>query len=124
MRSLFIFSLLFAASAVAADLTPEDKSFLAGYEHVRAALAADDLTAAKKAAPEAGDAKLADAASLAAARQEFADLSAKAVPLAKGQPGYFIVYCPMAKKDWVQTSKSISNPYEGKEMLSCGIVKP
>jgi hypothetical protein len=29
----------------------------------------------------------------------------------------------MVKKDWVQTSKQISNPYAGKEMLTCGVVK-
>lgn len=29
----------------------------------------------------------------------------------------------MVKKDWVQTSEKISNPYAGKEMLTCGSIK-
>jgi hypothetical protein len=29
----------------------------------------------------------------------------------------------MLKKEWVQTSTTISNPYGGKEMVSCGEIK-
>lgn len=111
--------------ACAAELSSADKQFLAGYEKVRAALAADDLASAKKAAADLGsdgsDVTAAD--KIAAARAGFAKLSDRAITLAKGQPGYFVVNCPMVKKDWVQTSEKISNPYAGKEMLTCGVVK-
>jgi len=29
----------------------------------------------------------------------------------------------MLKKDWVQTSEKIGNPYYGKEMAGCGEIK-
>jgi hypothetical protein len=38
----------------------------------------------------------------------------------------YVDYCPMALNDeeatWVSSHKQISNPYFGKEMLSCGEV--
>lgn len=124
---------LFAACALvstrlfAADLAPADKEFLAKYEPVRAALAADHLADAKKAAGAIGadpDAqKLAAAGDLKAARAAFAGLSARAIKLGGKTPGFYVVHCPMANKDWLQTSKSISNPYEGKEMSTCGVVR-
>jgi poly-gamma-glutamate capsule biosynthesis protein CapA/YwtB (metallophosphatase superfamily) len=109
----------------AADLTASDKQFLAGYEKVRAALAADDLAGAKKAAGELGNdsAAITAADKIATARASFAKLSEHAITLVTGQPGYYVVNCPMLKKDWVQTSDKISNPYAGKEMLTCGVVK-
>jgi hypothetical protein len=36
---------------------------------------------------------------------------------------YHEVYCPMAKASWLQTEKSIKNPYMGKSMLTCGEFK-
>lgn len=123
---LALLTLVAAARVSAADLAPADKEFLAKYEPVRAALAADDLAAAKKAAaslPDPGAAKLAGAADLVAARSEFAALSARAVKLAQTTTGYYVVHCPMVNKDWVQPTKEVSNPYEGKEMSTCGIVK-
>ena len=50
-------------------------------------------------------------------------LSDKAKELAAGQPGYYIVHCPMLEKDWVQTSDKIANPYGGKDMTTCGEIK-
>ena len=112
-------------NALAAPLSDNDKQFLAGYEKVRSALAADDLGAAKAAANDLGDdsAALAKSSSLKEARAAFDKLSEKAKQLAAGQSGYYVVYCPMLKKDWVQTSQTIGNPYYGKEMLSCGEIK-
>ena len=109
----------------AAELTDSDKQFLAGYEKVRAALAADNLPEAKKAATEMGDegTALTKADSLIIGRREFEKMSARAIELTKGQSGYYRVNCPMLKKDWVQTSEKISNPYAGREMLTCGVVK-
>jgi hypothetical protein len=32
-------------------------------------------------------------------------------------------YCPMAKASWLSEVKSIKNPYFGKAMSTCGVVK-
>jgi hypothetical protein len=119
------FAAIFAVLAQAASLSDSDKQFLAGYEKVRSALAADDLAGAKTAAADLGDdgAPLAKSSSLKEARAAFEKLSDKAKQLVAGQSGYYVVNCPMLKKDWVQTSEKIGNPYYGKEMLSCGEIK-
>lgn len=113
--------------AHASALTDAQKQFLTGYEAVRAALAADDLAAAKAAAATlAGSppaASLTKAQSLNAARVSFKQLSNQAVPLANGQRGYHVANCPMADSDWVQTTKEISNPYLGQQMSTCGSIK-
>lgn len=118
-------TLAFVACTKAAELTDSDKQFLGNYEKVRAALAADNLPEAKKAAAEMGDdgAPIAKSESIITARKEFATMSEKAIEMTKGESGYYRVNCPMVKKDWVQTSTKISNPYAGKEMLTCGVVK-
>ena len=109
----------------AASLSDNDKQFLAAYEKVRSALAADDLAAAKAAASDIGNdgMPLVKSTSLKEARVAFEKLSDKAKQLAAGQPGYYVANCPMLKKDWVQTSEKIGNPYYGKEMASCGEIK-
>lgn len=128
-----------------APLDAGQKAFLTQYEAVRAALAADNLAAAKtaaaplakdlaavaqestKAQPAADAAKkLASAGSLAAARDAFKAVSKRAVHYATGKEGYFVANCPMVdggEGDWVQTSNKISNPYFGKAMLTCGSIK-
>lgn len=128
-----------------APLDVGQKAFLAQYEKVRAALASDDLAAAKSAAAPlakdlaavakeqskaqpAADAakKLASAASLAEAREAFKAVSKRAVHYAQGQKGFYIANCPMVDGgggDWVQTSTKIRNPYFGKSMLTCGSIK-
>jgi len=128
-----------------AELDAGQKAFLAQYEKVRVALAADDLTAAKSAAAplakdlaevakeqtkaqSAADAakKLTAATSLAEARGAFKAVSKRAVHYAQGQKGYYVANCPMVEGgegDWVQTSTKISNPYFGKSMLTCGSIK-
>ena len=109
----------------AADLSEADKQFLAGYEHVRAALAADNLAEAKKSAAELAEegAPIAKAESIVVARKEFAALSERAIKLAAGQSAYYVVNCPMLKKEWVQPKGAISNPYAGSSMLTCGAIK-
>jgi len=125
------------------------KAFLSQYETLRAALAADDLSAAKKAAetiasnaPAATLAKegetqhaaayidaakkLASADSLDAARDAFKVISKRAVHLASSQKGYYHAHCPMVPNEegnWVQTTKKISNPYLGKKMPTCGSIE-
>ena len=109
----------------AAPLTDQNKQFLAAYDKVHRALIADDLPGAKKAATELGTvgAELAKSSSLDEARAAFSKLSEQAEKLAAGQSGYYVMHCPMKKKDWVQTSEKVENPYGGKEMLSCGELK-
>jgi hypothetical protein len=112
-------------SAQAANLSDKDKQFLAGYERIHIALAADDLAGAKSAAEdlsaEGGD--ISKAKSLADARAAFTKLSDRAKSLIAGQAGFYVVHCPMLQKDWVQTSDKIANPYGGKEMATCGEIK-
>lgn len=140
---------LFGAALLAHDksapLDAAQKFYLTHYEAVRAALAADNLPAAKSAAssianqlativkeqPKAQPAldaaqKLRAADSLKIAREAFKPLSKRAVHLASNQKGYYLANCPMVEGgdgDWVQTSATISNPYFGKAMLTCGSIK-
>jgi hypothetical protein len=109
----------------AAPLSDGDEQFLARYEKIRSALAADDLGAARAAAGDLGEegTQLAKSSSLKDARSAFEKLSNKAKQLAAGQTGYYVVHCPMLQKDWVQTSEKIANPYYGKEMATCGEIK-
>ncbi len=109
----------------ATDLSSQDKHFLDGYEKVRSALAADDLGGARQAAAELGGqgAVLSSSDKLIAARSEFEKLSSRAIELGGGHDGYYVVNCPMLKKDWLQTSTKISNPYAGKSMPECGVIK-
>ena len=114
-----------AVSAQAANLSDKDKQFLAGYEKVHTALAADDLSTAKSAAKDLGEEgrAIAQAGSLKDARAGFEKLSNRAKTLVAGQAGYHVLHCPMLKKDWVQTSTTVANPYGGKNMVGCGQIK-
>jgi hypothetical protein len=110
---------------LAAPLGDSEKQFLASYEKMRLALAVDDLSGAKTVATDLGvdGSKLAKSESLKEARAAFEKLSDKAKQLAAGQSGYYVVNCPMLKKDWVQMTEKIGNPYYGKEMATCGEIK-
>src|SRR6266850_3526857 len=70
---------------------------------------------------------LAKAKDLKAAREADKPLSASLIKyLADNKAGkgmYHEAYCPMAKASWLQTEKSIKNPYMGKAMLGCGELK-
>lgn len=109
----------------AGPLPDSDRQFLARYETVRNALVTDDLNAARTAAGDLGDegAELVKSGSLKEARTAFEKLSEKAKQMAAGQSGYYVVHCPMLKKDWVQTTDKIANPYGGKDMVTCGEIK-
>ena len=147
---VLVFTALLGSAARAHDknapFDSDQKQFLVQYELVRAALAADDLPAAKKAAAvvaampvihhENGvdappgyvqDArKFASADSLKDAREVFKSFSKRAVHVAEGKPGYYVAHCPMVPNNegnWIQTSKEIANPYFGKGMLTCGSIK-
>ena len=116
---------MIASLGQAANLSDQDKKFLASYEKIHVALGADDLTAAKAAATELGDSgtDIAKAKSLQEARSAFEKLSGRAKTMIAGQSSYYVAHCPMLNKDWVQTSTTISNPYGGKEMVGCGEIK-
>ena len=113
-------------SRAAQPLSDADVKFLTLYEQVQKALVQDNLNAAKDAAHalanEQGQGIL-KASDLKAAREAFADLSKTAEHVVAGNPDYHVFYCPMAKKDWVQSTTTVANPYEGKEMLTCGVEK-
>ena len=113
--------------APAPALTATQRQLLSGYETIRAALAADDLTRAKTAAAGLHDAPasvlLARADSLTTARIAFEQLTRQIVPLAKGQAGYYLAHCEMVDVYWVQTTTQISNPYYGTKMPTCGSIK-
>ena len=105
---------------------PDAEKFLVPYEQVLKALVDDNLDAAKQAAhtlPGGAGNDLENAKDLKAARAAFATISETAEKMAAGVPGYHVFYCPMAKKDWVQQTTAVANPYEGKEMLTCGVEK-
>lgn len=126
LKSLLVAALAFSAiSARAANLSDKDKQFLAGYEKIHTALAADDLSTAKAAAKELGSEgnDIAKATSLKDARASFEKLSRHAKTLVAGQPDYHVFHCPMLKKDWVQTSTTTANPYGGKDMVGCGEIQ-
>lgn len=114
------------SSGHAAPLSEEDTKFLTIYEQVQKALIQDNLNAAKDAAHALANeqgAGLLKAADLKAARDAFSDLSKTAEQKVAGNPGYHVFYCPMVKRDWVQASATLANPYMGKEMLTCGVEK-
>lgn len=62
-----------------------------------------------------------------AARAALKDLSTSMIKLlgdrkvAKGT--YYEVFCPMVDASWLQVGKAIKNPYMGKSMLDCGVIK-
>lgn len=110
-----------------AELTKAQTKFLANYESVRAALAIDDLEGAKRSAANVTGSQaatqLSKAPSLQAARTAFKKLSTEAIQLARGHEGYYVANCPMAGNDWLQINTTISNPYYGREMSTCGSIK-
>jgi hypothetical protein len=127
-KVLFLLCAILGASQMmrGAGLSADDQQFLSAYVHVHDALIAKDLPGvivAAKTMPDNIGAGLAKAASLGAARDEFSRLTPRAEKLAAGQPGYHVFYCPMAQKDWVQTSPAVANPYLGEDMLTCGVEK-
>jgi|SRR6266850_982971 len=70
---------------------------------------------------------LAKAKDLKAAREAFRPLSTSLVKyLADNKAGkgtYHEAYCPMARASWLQTNEAITNPYMGKAMLICGVLR-
>ena len=53
-------------------------------------------------------------------------INKKLIDLAKANPSptgekIIVAYCPMAPGRWLQTESTISNPYYGSKMLTCGV---
>lgn len=70
---------------------------------------------------------LAKAPDLATARDAFKTLSDSLIQYQKAQitaATYYVAYCPMAKASWLQTDKTIMNPYMGTQMIHCGQISP
>lgn len=105
------------AALVNDDLAPVSAAARTLQQHA-ATLGADGAAVATAAG------RAAEAKTLEAAREAFADLSTAIIGYADRtkQPvtGKIVAYCPMAKKSWVQTDGAIANPYYGKAMASCG----
>jgi hypothetical protein len=70
---------------------------------------------------------LAQAQDLATARDAFKSLSDSLIQYLKDQKvpagSYYVAYCPMAKASWLQTGKTVLNPYMGASMPHCGQIK-
>ena len=140
--------LLFSTSVRAADepaLMQPVKSVLHHYLMIQTELAKDSVKGLDEhanaiAKAVKGDSKkmlsldvakqaetLAKAKDIKAAREAFKPLSASLVKyLADNKAGkgtYHEAYCPMVKASWLQTGKDITNPYMGKSMLTCGVLK-
>jgi hypothetical protein len=80
-----------------------------------------------KAIEKHSDVKVKD---IKAARELFKPLSTDVIALAQLMPPaagvvpeLYEATCPMAKANWLQASKDITNPYMGKEMLDCGEIQ-
>ena len=70
---------------------------------------------------------LSKAKDLASARDAFKNLSDSLIQHLGSQKVdagvYHVAYCPMAKASWIQTSKTVINPYMGTSMVHCGQLK-
>ena len=147
MKRLFVIlaGLALAATAVFAEATSAEKTVFDSYLKIQASLAADSLkdvaTAAAviaKAVQTDADKKLpaavakqaeelGKAADISAARAAFKELSRSLIAYRKANKSvaqqYHVAYCPMADASWLQTNKTIANPYFGSSMLHCGEIK-
>ena len=122
LLALAVPTVIYAADPPDADA----EKFLVPYEQVLKALVEENLNAAKDAAhalPNGAGDTIQHAKDLKQARNAFGELSVTAEKMVAGQPGYHVFYCPMVKKDWVQQSTEVANPYLGKDMLTCGVEK-
>lgn len=114
----------------------EADKLVASYESVSEALVNDDLDAARSAADSLAKVanqedmpniantagKVADASSLDEARKAFKSLSGQVIALAKGDEEYTVMTCPMVEDGrWLQSDKTVSNPYMGQKMPGCGM---
>ncbi len=133
-KTLFILLVLGISSGLLmSQSAPKDNPLIyQHYVHAQEALAADNFEMAKSAIgnlAEKSDGelkKLSEAASTAAdlksIREAFKPLS-EFLAEQELPDGLMKVYCPMIKSHWLQKKGDISNPYLGKSMPSCGVIK-
>lgn len=92
----------------------------------KAGVAADKASDCQALLPKIAEASkaLASAKDLAAAREAFYGLSKPMVQFREmvSGPRPMVVFCPMAKKSWLQPEGEIGNPYYGKKMAHCGTI--
>jgi hypothetical protein len=134
---LLLATIVAMAGVTAVRAAENPSTLIPRYEKISAALVADDFAGAQAAARQlaaeadkfhrAGIAAAAHAVAraggLAAARAAFKTLSNETIALARQQKGFFIMTCPMAQADWVQSTRAVANPYFGQAMPTCGTVK-
>lgn len=91
-----------------------------------AGVSVDGAAACEALLPEISKAagRLANASDIEAAREAFGELSKPMVRYREMVSGErpVVVYCPMAKKAWLQPEGEIGNPYYGQSMARCGNV--
>ncbi|MEE8378498.1 MAG: hypothetical protein V3R45_08985 [Candidatus Aminicenantaceae bacterium] len=133
-KTLFILLVLGISSGLLmSQSAPKDTPLIyQHYVHAQEALAADNFEMAKSAIKNLAEKsdgelkKLSEAASteadLKSIREAFKPLS-EFLAEQELPDGLMKVYCPMVKSHWLQKKGDISNPYLGKSMPSCGVIK-
>lgn len=130
-----------AATAAASEST---RAIVGSYLEIHAALSADKIDGVKAAAAAIGKEaermgaggeaigkaarSMEAAADLKAARAALGPLSDAVIAAAaadgwKDVTGVKVGYCPMVDRHWIQKAGTVSNPYYGSEMLTCGELK-
>ena len=139
--SLIILFVTVTALVYAADsgVSSPIQSVMTPYLQIHDALAKDSMNGVSGAAAALGKAAqsdkmfpselgreaqtLAQAKDLATARAAFKPLSETLIKAIGNNHGAYVeVYCPMAKAHWLQKGTSISNPYFGAAMSTCGSI--
>ena len=129
----FLLAAVFCPSLVSGD---EKRVVPAGYIEAQEALAADDLSKARRAmealAKESGPdlmkllREAAGAEDIEKMRKAFAAVSDYVVSNMELPAGHSVAHCPMFGKSgasWVQKTGEVANPYYGASMLRCGTIK-
>ena len=132
------------APARAASLPDPLQTSVDQYLVIQTALAGDSLDGVPEAATALAEAAktgdgvvpaaagsqaeaVAKASDLKAAREAFKPLSATLIEVLAAQDSksghYYEAFCPMADAAWIQSDKTIANPYYGASMLKCGTIR-
>lgn len=102
------------------------EALTAQFDAGKASVSADEAGECEQLLPEilAAARSLAATKEIVTARAAFGELSKPMVryrEMVKGQRP-MVVFCPMAKKSWLQPEGEIGNPYFGQKMARCGEV--
>lgn len=144
MKNVTAVVLAVAVGAITATASESTRAIVGSYLEIHAALSADKIDGVKSAAAAigkeaerlgpAGEAigkaarAMEAAADLKAARAALGPLSDAVIATAaadgwKDVTGVKVGYCPMVDQHWIQKAGSVSNPYYGSAMLTCGELK-